>query len=121
MGIYDFYFRWLKPQLDASKVLKKQLPAVSSFSVDGNSLIHNNAQLVFGYGERFVHKYGKEKGEYLKSQRQKIVKTLTKKQLDEELFASIGVEILRLLHAVNPLEYFFLAIDGPAPQAKMSQ
>lgn len=121
MGIYDFYFRWLKPQLSSSKVLKKQLPAVSSFSIDGNGIIHTNAQLVFAYGEAFVNKHGTEKGSFLKEQRKKFIKNLSIQQLEEQLFTSIGQHIQTLVTAVNPLEYFFFAIDGAAPQAKMTQ
>jgi len=121
MGIYDFYFRWLKPQLDASRVLKKQLPPVSSFSIDANSLIHNNAQLVYAYGERYNHKYGNYEGSLLKEKRKLYIKTVSKEQLEKELFTSIGNDILRLVRAVNPTEYLFIAIDGPVPQAKVVQ
>lgn len=121
MGIYDFYFKWLKKQLSFAGAVRKNFPKVSSFSIDGNSLIHNNAQIVYAYGDRYTHLYGKEKGPELKKARQERIKGMSDQDLEIELFTAIGSELLKLIALVNPTQYFFLAIDGPAPQAKISQ
>lgn len=119
MGIYDFYFRWLKPK-NFPGVIQKSFINVTSFSIDGNSLIHNAAQLVYAYGNVYKDKY-KDNGEKKKAERQALNRTKTDQELENEVFTVIGIQLLRLIRAVGPTQYFFLAIDGPAPQAKISQ
>ena len=121
MGIYDFYFKWLHTS-NFVNIFRQNFPGnVSSLSIDGNSIIHNCAQIVYAYGDNWIHRYGQDKGNFLKSQRQQLIATMTDEDLEKELHISIGNKILELVAAVNPTEYFFFAIDGTIPQAKIVQ
>jgi len=121
MGIYDFYFKWLRAS-NFVNIFRQNFPnLVSSLSVDGNSIIHECAQLVYGYGDLWKNKYGKEKGEFLKLKRLETIANMTDIELDTELHISVGNKILEIAAAVRPVEYFFFAIDGTIPQAKIVQ
>jgi len=121
MGIYDFYFKWLRAS-NFVNIFRQNFPnLVSSLSVDGNSIIHECAQLVYGYGDLWKNKYGKEKGEFLKLKRLETIANMTDIELDTELHISVGNKILEIAAAVRPVEYFFFAIDGSIPQAKIVQ
>lgn len=121
MGIYDFYFNWLKKSNFVDSFRQNFPAGISSLSVDGNSIIHECAQYVYAYGDKWKHKYGEEKGAILKSQRKLLISTMTDENLEKELRVAIGNKILELIAAVAPREYFFFAIDGTIPQAKISQ
>jgi 5'-3' exoribonuclease 1 len=121
MGIYDFYFNWLKKQPNFAGIFQQNFNNVSSFSIDFNSVIHNIAQLVYGYGNYFDDKYGKTQGPTKKLERQNYIKNLSDDQLLLEFHAAIGNKILQLVQIVGVKSYIFIAVDGPAPQAKVSQ
>jgi 5'-3' exoribonuclease 1 len=121
MGIYDFYFNWLKTNNFVDIFRQNFPPAISSLSIDGNAIIHKCAQLVYGYGDEWKNKYGKDQATTIKAARQRAIKSMSDSDLEEELRIAIGNKILELVTAVNPVEYFFFAIDGSIPQAKITQ
>jgi len=107
MGIPKFY-GFLRDNY--SNVLRRNVPRfVSSFSLDMNGIIHNRAQFVYAYGE------------YADPIRRKFVEQADPKMLEAEFHNAISVKLQEILVQVQPTETFAMAIDGVAPQAKISQ
>ena len=91
-------------------VLRKNVPRyVSSFSLDANGIIHEQAQLVYAYGAG------------ANPQRRKLVEKADPKILEAEFYNAISVKLQSILNQVRPTEIFVIAIDGVAPQAKIAQ
>lgn len=120
MGIFDLYRQYLKKQ-DFPGIFRENLPRdIISLSVDFNGIIHNCAQVVYAYGDRIERLYGNY-GIQKKLDRQRAMLEMTNEQLEKELFNSIGSSLYKLVASVAPKEYLLLAIDGVAPQAKITQ
>lgn len=108
MGI-PFLYSWLKNKRYKG-VLRRNVPNyVSSFSLDANGIIHAMAQLVYAYGE------GKNPA------RAKIVAKSDPRSIEAEFHLAISTKFQEILAQVRPQEIFVIAVDGVAPQAKISQ
>ena len=108
MGIPHFY-RWLRDK-GYKGVLRRNVPKfVSSFSLDANGIIHQCAQLVYAYGE------------HSDPQRQKLIQRADPRMLEAEFYNAISSKLQEILAQVQPQETLVIAIDGVAPQAKVSQ
>ena len=122
MGIQGFYFKWLfKQKQHFVDTFQQNLPSnVLSFSIDFNSIIHTNAQRIYGYGDFWKKKY-KDDADNVKKKRLETIEKMSNEELEKELFTSIGIELIKLVSRVNPRLYILLAVDGVAPQAKIAQ
>ena len=108
MGI-PFLYSWLKNKRYKG-VLRRNVPNyVSSFSLDANGIIHAMAQLVYAYGE------GKNPA------RAKMVAKSDPRAIEAEFHLAISTKFQEILTQVRPQEIFVIAVDGVAPQAKISQ
>ena len=96
MGIPKF-FRWMSEKFPGLMVQAKdnQLPDIDNFYLDMNGIIHNCTHPCDGD----VHFRISE----------------------EEMFEDIFNYVSTLFHIMKPKKYFFLAVDGVAPRAKMNQ
>uniref|UniRef100_A0A6G1SN29 5'-3' exoribonuclease n=1 Tax=Aceria tosichella TaxID=561515 RepID=A0A6G1SN29_9ACAR len=96
MGIPKF-FRWMSERYPGLMVTAKenQLPEIDNFYLDMNGIIHNCSHPNDGD----VHFRISE----------------------NEMFEDIFNYISTLFDIIKPREYFFLAVDGVAPRAKMNQ
>ena len=108
MGIPKFY-AWLL-QMKFPGVLANEVPSdVSSFSLDLNGLLHNCAQLVYGYGNGETE----ERVEY--------VKNTDIETLENEYFGTLDTQLKNLIIDARPKDLLVLAVDGVAPYAKINQ
>ena len=108
MGIPRFY-SWIRRK-GYKGVLRRGVPKyVSSLSLDANGIIHKCAQLVYAYGE------GND------PVRRKLVEKADPKYLEAEFHNAVSTKLQEILAQVRPNEIFVIAIDGVAPQAKISQ
>src|SRR5687768_15962435 len=82
---------------------------VLSLSIDMNSLFHKCAQRIFLYGEF----------EGADPKRQEELKSLSDKDLEDLLIVEIGKELASIIKTVRPQHTLILAVDGPAPIAKL--
>lgn len=96
MGIPKF-FRWMNDRYPGllHKVKESQLPEIDNFYLDMNGIIHNCTHPCDGD----VHFRISE----------------------EEMFEDIFNYVNTLFQIMKPKEFFFLAVDGVAPRAKMNQ
>lgn len=96
MGIPKF-FRWMNDRYPGllHKVKESQLPEIDNFYLDMNGIIHNCTHPCDGD----VHFRISE----------------------EEMFEDIFNYVDTLFQIMKPKEFFFLAVDGVAPRAKMNQ
>lgn len=96
MGIPKF-FRWMNDRYQGLLVTAResQLPEIDNFYLDMNGIIHNCTHPCDGD----VHFRISE----------------------EEMFEDIFNYISTLFKIIKPKEYFFMAVDGVAPRAKMNQ
>lgn len=120
MGIHNFYFNWLVKS-NFVNIFRQNFPSVSSLSIDVNSIFHETAQLIYAYGDWGMKFKNFEKGEFLKKQRLSRLPELSDQQLEIEHFNAIAAKLSEIVHAVNPTDYLLIAVDGTAPQAKISQ
>jgi 5'-3' exonuclease len=116
MGI-KYFFSWLKKNFASHiKTLKIVENIKDDHKIDiDNLLIDMNG--IFHYCCQKVYKYGSFK---------EIPPLLVKKktsslQKQKELFEMIGKYITKIVTFVNPNKRIYLAIDGPAPLAKINQ
>ena len=108
MGI-PHLFKWLKNK-NYRGVLRRSVPQyVSSFSFDFNGVLHAVAQTVYAYGS----------GEDPK--RKKLVEQADPKMLEAEYYQALATKLTEIITQVAPQEILVLAVDGVAPQAKISQ
>lgn len=108
MGVPHFY-KWIRDK-KYKGVLRRNVPRyVSSFSLDANGIIHEQAQLVYAYGQ----------GE--NPARRRLVEKADPKMLEAELYNAISIKLQEILAQVRPTEIFVIAVDGVAPQGKISQ
>ena len=108
MGIPHFY-RWLRDK-GYKGVLRRNVPRyVSSFSLDANGIIHQCAQLVYAYGE------------HEDPRRRRLIEKADPRMLEAEFYNAVSSKLQEILAQVRPEEIFVIAIDGVAPQAKISQ
>ena len=108
MGVERFY-SWIRNK-NYTGVLNRSVPKyVSSFSLDMNGIIHKVAQIVYAYGE------GKNEA------RSRLIKKTDSKQLEAEFHHVLSIKLLEVISQVQPVEILVLAVDGVAPQAKISQ
>ena len=96
MGIPKF-FRWISERYPGLMATAKedQLPEIDNFYLDMNGIIHNCTHPCDGD----VHF----------------------RITEDEMFRDIFSYIDTLFKIIKPREYFFLAVDGVAPRAKMNQ
>lgn len=96
MGIPKF-FRWMNDRYPGllHKVKESQLPEIDNFYLDMNGIIHNCTHPCDGD----VHFRISE----------------------QEMFEDIFDYVNTLFQIMKPKEFFFLAVDGVAPRAKMNQ
>ena len=108
MGVAYFY-RWLRDK-GYKAVLRRNVPTyVSSFSLDANGIIHQCAQLVYAYGD------------HADPRRQKLIQNADPRMLEVEFYNAVSSKFQEILTQVRPQETFVIAIDGVAPQGKISQ
>ncbi len=108
MGV-SFFYRWLRDK-GYRGVLRRNVPRyVSSFSLDANGIIHQCAQLVYAYGE------------HEDPRRRKLIEKADPRMLEAEFYNAVSSKLQEILTQVQPQEIFVIAIDGVAPQAKISQ
>ena len=110
MGVGGFYY-WLKNKRWRSVLIRSVPRNVSSFSLDMNGIIHNVAQTVYAYGKMTEEKIA----------RAKLVARTDPKLLEAEFHNTLGTKLLEVIAQVRPQEILVLAVDGVAPQAKISQ
>ena len=116
MGVIRFY-KWLKT-VNIPNVLHgwDLFPEyVGSFSFDMNGLIHRVAQEVFAYGNGYdpMNIDHVARLEYVISTPMEI--------LEDEFLKALETKFIEIVTLVRPKEVLILAIDGVAPEAKMSQ
>ena len=115
MGIFDFYFKWLHKK-NFHGIVRENFDLVISFSIDCNGLIHDAAQKIYGYGSEFERMDEIDKIAFHQN-----LKGIAVGVLELSLFDLIGENLLKIITAVQPTQYLIIAVDGPAPQAKISQ
>jgi 5'-3' exonuclease len=116
MGIKHMFSGWFRKNFSNRITMLKKGQKVNdvnidTFLVDLNGLFHSCAQKVY--------KYGNYKEKNLLLSRNSIKKTPL--ELTNEVFTEICKEIDNVVSIVNPKKTLFLAIDGPAPFAKICQ
>ena len=118
------YFKFIKPALGGN---------VSTASFDINSLIHQVAQLVYGYGEgkdpnRLVRPV--KIGTRLEFQVYRIDETnnqihiieqLTREELFDKFAAAFLTRLTDIINQIRPKDMVILAVDGVPPQGKIAQ
>jgi 5'-3' exoribonuclease 1 len=109
MGVPKFYGTWIKKQNFLNSILSKLPLNIYSLSIDFNSLIHEAAQFIYGYGE------------YDNINRRRFIITQSKEQTEMELFIKITELLSRIINKTSPIEYIIISIDGVVPLAKMNQ
>ena len=108
MGIHHLY-SWLRNK-GYKGVISRGVPVyVSSFLLDANGIIHNVAQLVYAYG---AHE---------NKTRAKLIAKADPRTMEAEFYNALSVKLHEILTQVNPTEIFVIAVDGVAPQGKISQ
>jgi len=108
MGI-PYFYRFIRNK-DYKGVLRRGVPKyVSSFMLDFNGIIHKVAQIVYAYGE------GND------PQRRKLVEQADPQILEAEFYQALATKLSEIIFQVNPQDILVIAVDGVAPQAKMSQ
>lgn len=107
MGIKRFA-AWLESNY-GSVVTTRELPKnVNSLLLDANALVHNVAQKVFSYGDRYEGKRSQVEG-------------LSSTEQIAKLCSEVCEEIVRLIKLIKPANYLVIAFDGVAPFAKITQ
>lgn len=86
----------------------RQADTVQHLYIDFNPLIHNSAQVVYGYG------------------REPSMETMRYAKLSDEekrlaIFQGVISRLKEVLGLITPTELLYIAIDGPAPLAKQAQ
>jgi 5'-3' exonuclease len=108
MGIPHFY-KWLRDK-GYRGVLRRSVPKyVSTFSLDANGIIHKCAQLVYAYGD------------HDDPRRRSLIEKADPRMLEAEFYNAISIKLQEILTQVRPQETLVIAIDGVAPQGKISQ
>jgi 5'-3' exonuclease len=113
MGVPKF-FGWIKKSFEED-VIYYEDPKYDnnrkSFGLylDMNSIVHEVAQFVYGYGRE----------EYKKTPEE--IEKLKKVNLERFFFQKIGEYMLNLIELTGPKHIFMVAFDGPVPKAKMVQ
>jgi len=108
MGIPGLY-RWLRDR-GYKGVLRRNVPKfVSSFSLDANGIIHKCAQLVYAYGE------------FENPTRKRLIAKADPRMIEAEFYQTLSVKLQEIITQVRPTETLVIAVDGVAPQAKISQ
>ena len=108
MGV-PFFYRWLQNK-GYKAVLRRNVPKyVSSLLQDTNGIIHEQAQLVYAYGN------GNNPA------RRKLLKTADPMLIEAEFHQAISNKLLEILAQVQPQDNYVIAIDGVAPLAKIAQ
>lgn len=117
MGIHYFYGKWVS-RLGAT-VNTTQLPTMTGVEgvlFDLNGLLHKIAQKVYLYGNA-LEVLGTET---YASERQRSL-TRNSKQAFNEYARALTTEINHVVRTLKPRQYLFVAVDGVAPVAKISQ
>lgn len=106
MGVPKFYGLWLVRK--GFRALRAATPPiVDRLMIDLNSLIHQAAQRVFGYGA------------YPEKNRDQLIRR-GRDRLYRDVFLELTKSIDELIGAIRP-KLLFIAVDGVAPQAKINQ
>lgn len=109
MGVPGFFGKWIAPKKFPGVILRKSpYNKYDYIAIDLNSLIHQIAQVVFAYAENITPQQRKES---MKSNYE-----LSKLRL----FESLTISLENLMKSFSP-KVFILAVDGPAPMAKIWQ
>lgn len=115
MGVPKFY-SWLRNKNRISHgILQSDVPSsVGAFLLDLNGILHEVAQLTYGYGK------------HANVQRQKLVTQTSqmpggREELQGQYMNALSIKLRTLLAQVNPLNLLVLAVDGVAPMAKINQ
>ena len=109
MGVPKFYGMWLRRQKFAGMYSRKLPRHVSGLYIDLNSLIHQACQMAYGYGQ------------YEGTVSVGLLRKLGSVGAERRAFDILRDLIVELYKMVNPEDMIFLAVDGIAPQAKISQ
>lgn len=115
MGIPLFYNKWIKNNPKIHAVIKELPKQIGSIYIDANSMLHTVCAMVYAQGD------------FKDEVRQKGIendwKTLPDftTRMDIILENNLKKEIMRILNIYKPKDLLYFAIDGVAPQAKISQ
>ena len=122
MGIARFFNQFIRKIPFESGVLPVNLPSnVSSASFDLNSPLHEIAHIIFGYGETELMKEVNPNKYDQIIRRKEVVKKMSRNALLQEYFTAIRDWLIKTVESVSPQELIVIAVDGPAPAAKISQ
>lgn len=116
MGIAGFY-AYLRSRPDFKTAFKRYKPRCNILAFDLNGLIHRVAQQVFGYGaseDDVENEYYTLNGTIIVSEEDYQAKL-------DKLIRGVWEEVYRLVVELRPSDQLILAVDGIAPQAKITQ
>lgn len=114
MGISRFFEGWLRKHPKINSIMYKLPNDISSLYIDMNSVIHSVTQKVYAYGQ------------YNDINRQNDIIALSRNENFDgyiliELEKELKNEIKKILDIIQPKDLLYIAVDGVAPQAKISQ
>jgi len=114
MGIPRFFEGWLRNHSKINSIIYKLPEDISSLYIDMNSIIHNVTQKVYSYGT------------YDDLDKQNNIIALSRNENFEgyimiEIEKELKFEMKRILATLHPKDLLYVAVDGVAPQAKISQ
>jgi len=119
MGVPEF-FKYISNNPLFKSSVSRNLPSnvqITHLCIDVNPLIHNNAQIIFEYGQNAkvqTAEYKEYKGVVYYNENEF---TMKKYRVFERVFN----DIKSLNAVINPTETLMIAIDGVAPQSKILQ
>ena len=120
MGIPKFYSWYSQSEIFRETIHRQPPTNIQIFAIDVNGLIHTNAQKIFGYGGEINTKTDEQLG-VAQSNGSTVYSQERYDELEQELFTAIFNDIVGLTRTVAPSETLIIAVDGPAPLAKISQ
>lgn len=109
MGISKFYGQWVAKLVYPGLINKRVGRKVAALMLDMNGIIHECAQVVYGYGN------GDNK------EVARVARETPAEAMEFKLFEAINVRLSELVEELHPTQWLVMAVDGPAILAKVSQ